>query len=69
MKQQRGVMTGLPYLVDPGDLRTLGVDPDLYFKCGSSKHNSWAGWMLDREKDAALIERVQSMQEPHETRQ
>jgi hypothetical protein len=61
-------MSDLPYLVHPRALR-LGIDPDLYFKCGSNKHNSWAGWMLDRKKDSALMERLQSMHEPHETRQ
>ena len=66
MKQRaRVVISDLPYL--PRDLRALGVDPEAYFKCGSNKRNSWAGWMLDRKKDAALIERLQSMHEPHET--
>jgi hypothetical protein len=62
-------MSDLPYLVDPRDLQALGIDPDVYFKFGSNKHNSWAGWILDREKDAALIERLQSMRDPHGTRQ
>jgi len=60
---------GVPYLVNPDDLRALQIDPDLYFKTGSNKHNSWAGWMLDRKKDAALIERLRSMHLLHETMQ
>jgi hypothetical protein len=60
----------LPYLVSPDDLRALQIEPDLYFKTGSNGgRGGWAGWMLDRKKDAALIERLQSMREPHGTRQ
>jgi hypothetical protein len=57
----------VPYLVDPAELKALGVDPDLYLKSGSTKGGSWAGWMLDRKKDSALIERLQSMTEQHPT--
>ena len=46
---------GVPYFVSPDDLRALQIDPDLYFKTGSNGHDSWAGWMLDRKEDAALI--------------
>ncbi|MBR1157346.1 hypothetical protein [Bradyrhizobium sp. JYMT SZCCT0428] len=60
---------GILYLVNPDDLRALQIDPDLYFKTGSSGRRSWAGWMLDRKKDAALIERLQSMQLLHKTMQ
>jgi hypothetical protein len=61
---------GVPYFVSPDDLRALQIDPDLHFKTGSNgRHNSWAGWMLDRKKDAALIERLQSMHLLHETMQ
>ena len=60
---------GVPYFVSPDDLRALQIDPDLYFKTGSSGRRSWAGWMLDRKKDAALIERLQSMHSLHITMQ
>jgi hypothetical protein len=60
---------GVPYLVTPDDLRALGIDPDVYSKSGSNNRNGWAGWMLDRKKDAVLIERLQSMQSPHRTMQ
>jgi hypothetical protein len=36
-------------------------------KHGTRKGGSWAGWMLDRKKDSALIERLQSMAKPHRT--
>jgi len=55
----------LPYLVDPDHLRALQIDPDVYLK--SSPVGGWVAWMLDRKKDAALIERLQSMREPHGT--
>lgn len=78
MKKQQGRLNdmsakeladiGVPYLVDPDELKALGVDSDLYFKSGSHKGGwPWAGWMLDRKKDAALIERLQSMKERHGT--
>jgi hypothetical protein len=54
---------GVPYFVAPDDLRVLGLDPDTYFK----GFGNGAGWALDRKKDAALIERLRSMQEPHGT--
>ena len=54
-----------PYLAYPADLRALGLDPDVYLK----SLGSGVGWLLDREKDAALIERLQSMHLPHETMQ
>jgi hypothetical protein len=54
---------GAPYLVAPEDLEALGVDPDPYLRSGGGG----AGWMLDRKNDAALIERLQSMAEPHGT--
>jgi hypothetical protein len=56
-----------PYLVDPEDLRTLQIDPGPYLK--SSSVGGPVGWMLDRKKDAALIERLQLMHEPHWTLQ
>jgi hypothetical protein len=59
--------TKLPYIVDPDELDALGIDPDLYFKSGSNKRGTWVGWILDRTKDAALIIRLQAMQEPHRT--
>jgi hypothetical protein len=55
----------MPYLVDPEHLRALKIDPGPYLK--SSSVGGWVGWMLDREKDAALIARLQSMREPHGT--
>jgi hypothetical protein len=58
---------GAPYFVDPRDLQALGIDPFLYFKIGSANNSGWAGWILDREKDAALIERLRAMQLPHGT--
>jgi hypothetical protein len=60
-------MTDTPYLVDPNELEALGVDPEPYFKSGHSSRGGWAGYMLDRKKDAALIERLQSMHEQHGT--
>jgi hypothetical protein len=57
----------VPYFVGRAELKALGIDPDVYFKSGSTKGGSWAGWMLDRKKDAVLIERLQSMAEPHRT--
>jgi len=51
----------LPYLVDPDHLRALQIDPDVYLK--SSPVGGWVAWMLDRKKDAALIERLQSMRD------
>jgi len=54
-----------PYLAYPADLRALGLDPDVYLK----SLGSGVGWLLDREKDAALIERLQSMHLLHETMQ
>jgi hypothetical protein len=57
----------VPYLVDPAELKALGIDPDLYFKHGTREGGSWAGWMLDRKKDSALIERLKSMTEQHPT--
>jgi hypothetical protein len=68
-KPKQRIPDDMPYLVSPDDLRALGIDPDLYFKSGSNKRNSWAGWMLDRKKDAALIARLQSKHEPHGTMQ
>jgi hypothetical protein len=57
-----------PYLVDPDQLRALGIDPDPYLKSGSHKGGpDWAGWMLDRKRDAALIARLESMREQHRT--
>jgi len=60
---------GVPYFVSPDDLRALQIEPELYFKTGSNGRSGWAGWMLDRKKDAALIERLQSMHSLHETMQ
>jgi hypothetical protein len=60
-------MIGAPYLVNPAELEALGIDPDHYFKSGETKDGGWYGWMLDRTKDAALIARLQAMQEPHRT--
>jgi hypothetical protein len=60
---------GVPYFVNPADLRALQIDPDLYVKAGSNGRSSWAGWALDRKKDAALIERLRSMHLLHETMQ
>jgi hypothetical protein len=56
------ILQEIPYFVDPDELTALGVDPDQYFRSGSG---GWAGWMLDRTKDAALIGRLQSINEPH----
>jgi len=58
---------GVPYFVSPDNLRALQIDPDLYFKTGSNGCSGWVGWILDRKKDAALIERLQSMREPRRT--
>jgi hypothetical protein len=54
-----------PYLASPADLQALGLEPDVYLK----SIGDGAAWLLDRKKDAALIERLQSMREPHATRQ
>jgi hypothetical protein len=54
-------------------LKALGIDPKPYFKRGfyevGDEIGGIAGYMLDRKKDAALIERLRSMTEPHVTRQ
>ncbi len=34
---------GVPYCVNPDDLRALQIEPDVYFKSG---YGGWAGWML-----------------------
>jgi hypothetical protein len=57
---------GAPYLVDPDNLRALGVDPRLHLKRFG---DGGMAWMLDRKKDAALIERLRSVHEPHESMQ
>ncbi len=55
-----------PYFVGADQLRALGIDPDPYFACLST-HGGGAlcGHMLHCEKDAELIQRLQSMRDPH----
>jgi len=60
---------GDPAIVSPDELRALGVDPDDYFKTRATATGLISGWMLDRKKDAALIERLQSMRERHQAMQ
>jgi hypothetical protein len=50
---------GVPYFVDPDDLRMLGYDPEQYFRTS----RNLAGFMLDRVKDADLISRLSSMRD------
>jgi hypothetical protein len=68
---------GVPYFVDPEELRALGVDPEPYLRShrvgideGAGVEMGYAaGYMLDRRKDAALIERLRQKREPHGTKQ
>ena len=69
MTMQELADIGAPYFVDPKELEALGLDPDEYRKSGRTKNGGWAGWALDRKKDAALIERLQSVTEQHKTAQ
>jgi hypothetical protein len=54
-----------PYLANLDDLEVLGIDPEPFRFNSSGRGWHWAGYMLDRKKDAALIERLQSMNEQH----
>jgi len=58
-----------PNLVARDDLLALGLDPETYRMTRSYKHCVWLGYALDRKRDAAIIERLQSMQEAHKTTQ
>jgi hypothetical protein len=69
MSAQELVDNDVPYLVNPDDLKALGIDPALYRMSWSGEGWAGAGWALDRKKDTALIERLRSMTEPHGTRQ
>ena len=59
MSHQELADLGVPYIVNPDDLEALGIDPEPYLKSGSNSGSHWAGYMLDRKKDAALIERLE----------
>jgi hypothetical protein len=59
----------VPYFVSSDDLRSVGVDPAIYLKVLPTVRGAMCGCMLDRKKDAVLIERLQSLQEPHEKKQ
>jgi hypothetical protein len=59
---------GVPYWANLEDLEALGIDPAPYFRDCMSCDQPW-GYVLDRKKDAALIERLQSMEEEHTTKQ
>jgi hypothetical protein len=50
---------GVPYFVDPDDLRMLGHDPEQYFRTS----RNLAGFTLDRVKDADLISRLRTMRD------
>jgi hypothetical protein len=50
---------GAPYLVDPNELMTLGLDPAQYLRT----IGNGAGYMLDRVKDADIIERLSTMRD------
>jgi len=50
---------GVPYLVDPDELRMFGHDPEQYFRTSGG----WTGFMLDRAKDADLISRLRTMRD------
>lgn len=67
--KRRFAESDLPYLVRPDDLRALGINPDPYLRCGDSQQGGWSAYMLDREKDAALIQRLQAKHSPHGTMQ
>jgi hypothetical protein len=49
---------GIPYLVSPDNLATLGYDPDEFF----STHGTCTGYMLDRTKHREIVSRVQALQ-------
>jgi hypothetical protein len=78
MTRQELIDVGAPYLVNPADLTALGIDPELYRKSGRGaiedengklQPSWWAGYMLDRKQDAALIARLETMREQHKTKQ
>jgi hypothetical protein len=50
---------GVPYLVDPRELVMLGIDPEPYLRT----LGNGAGYMLDRVKDADLINRLSTMRD------
>jgi hypothetical protein len=63
MSMEELAEAGVPYLVSPDHLKALGLDPEDYVRCGGDGRRGWAGWRLDRKKDAALIERVRALEE------
>lgn len=50
---------GVPYLVDPAELKMLGLDPAQYLRT----MGNGAGYMLDRIEDADLIHRLSTMRD------
>ena len=54
---------GVPYLVDPNDLRILGLDPEQYSRTMETADSALSVYMLDRVKDADLISRLSTMRD------
>jgi hypothetical protein len=54
---------GVPYLVDPAELKMLGLDPAQYLRTIETGDGALAGYMLDRTKDADLISRLSTMRD------
>jgi hypothetical protein len=50
---------GVPYLVGQDELVMLGLDPEQYHRTVGN----WTGLMLDRIKDADLIDRLSTMRD------
>jgi hypothetical protein len=50
---------GVPYLVDPADLRMLGLDPNQYVRTIKQPGGGYlSGCMLDRTSDREIIYRL-----------
>jgi hypothetical protein len=56
MIKQELIDADVPYLVDPADLRALGIDPRLHL----CVRRPWFGYLLDRRKDSELIKRLET---------
>jgi hypothetical protein len=56
----------MPFIVDPDHLRLFGLDLDAH---RLNLPDGICLYALDRKKDAAMIERLRSMSDPHLTRQ
>jgi hypothetical protein len=54
---------GVPYFVDPDELRMLGLDPEQYRRTIETSGGAMVGHMLDRVKDADIIDRLSTMRD------